>query len=176
MVDQPDLINPEIIKAVEAAAPHLLAIDIVLIVNRVPQPAQLAVQCHRGLVAIFQGSRHLLEIGCFDPADIRADENISVCQQLNLPRRIIAHHKIRQLIHHRKVVIQLVTVFELIADVDRNHDIRAHLLDHRYRQIVGDPAIHQQLVTQRHRWQNAWYRHAGLHHLGQIAIIEHHRL
>ena len=62
------------------------------------------------------------------------------------------------------------------AEVDGDHDVGAHRAGDVDRQVVGEPAVDEQLATDLRRRDRARHRHAGAHHRRQLALAEDDRL
>ena len=59
------------------------------------------------------------------------------------------------------------------TDIHHDHPLRTQRTRFRYRHVVGQPAIHQQLVTHLYRCKRARHRHAGANGYGQITVGKH---
>ncbi|MCY1219310.1 hypothetical protein D9M72_312790 [compost metagenome] len=129
----------------------------------------------RGGLADGDGCRQVVEVGRGKIAQRRLDQHVGGPQRGQRRTHVLLGEDIEHLAGHADERGQLLTLHQRRAQVHRDHDIGAHLARHVHRQVVGQAAVDQQpalILGRRHR---ARHRHAGAHHVGQLALAEHHR-
>src|SRR5690606_37655543 len=81
--------------------------------------------------------------------------------------------KIRYLHEDSCSIFQILTIFQIVLDIDANNDIRAHIANMFNRIVVCHATIDQPFSFEIDRREQRWKCAAGQHGLWKIAVVKH---
>ncbi|MCY1217734.1 hypothetical protein D9M72_296590 [compost metagenome] len=121
------------------------------------------------------GGGQVVEVGRGKVAERGLDQDVGRAQRGQRGAHVLLGQDVEHLARHADDRGQLLALHQRRAEVDGDDDIGAHRARHADRQVVGEPAVDQQFSFVFRRCHRARHRHAGAHHVGQLAGVEHYR-
>ena len=129
------------------------------------------------LCGAIAGLHHLfapIEVGDAEASQRWQDQYVVRFQRFELRLGVLAHHQVDRLIHHVDHGEQVLGRFQWHTQVDDDDVIDAHLSRHVDGHVVDHAAVDQQATVHFHRGEHRRDRHAGAHHLRQVAAAHDH--
>ncbi|MCY1416441.1 hypothetical protein D9M71_319470 [compost metagenome] len=119
----------------------------------------------------------MVEIAGGEVAELGGDEDVLRLQGGERGLHVLLGEDAEHLSGDAEDAAELLAGKQGGADVHRDDDVGAHLLAGSLdRQVAGQHAVDQDHAAELRRGDRAGHRHAGTHHVGQLAVAEHHGL
>src|SRR5262249_25467558 len=129
----------------------------------------------RRLLADADGVPGLVEAARRDISELRRDQGVLVGEALDLLLDRHFPEEVEELGGYAQSRGDLVALEGRSGDIDRDDDVPAQLPRLVDRQVVGDPAVHQQAAVDLDWRHCPGHRHAGAHRLRYAAAVQHDR-
>ena len=135
--------------------------------------AALRFACRR--LADRNGFRQIVEIGCGEIAEIGLDQDVRRLEQGERGADVLLGQDVDHLASDTEERVELAALHQRRAQVHRDDDVGAHRAGDVHRQVVGEPAVDEQIAFDFRRRNRTRHRHARAHHARELAVAEHDR-
>ncbi len=118
----------------------------------------------------------VLEVGEAERAQLGREQHVVGRELLALGRDVLADQDADHLLHHVGGRRERVERAQRRADVDGDHDVRAHLPRGVDGQVADEPAVHERAAVDLGGREQPRHRHARANRERQRAVVEHDHL